>query len=872
VSDPIVREFELQLRELANEFAGRPRAELDALWAIGIEREAIVTVAYRRSVIEARLSRMPIDAETRAVVSRAIRWAWRDEEGHTIWVRGALVRRPERIERARAFRAQLEGWIGGWVSSRQNHLGWRDAPVQRLVAEGIEAVGVATGRIPSAVRDALHWNTFADFCRFNRSAETTAALAWLRMAELAAMPEIAASDEARGFLRMAADEDRHARIFAVLSESFDDRDRATVSAAALRSKVLEVGQRFVALPDAGQPARRNPLGKGARVFVREGREGLVGEVLDALGIEALLEVGGRPPVVALKTTFMLVAHKADPSPGVSMSVLREAIAWFRAHGAVVRVIDARNYYEIFHGGRSVAEVAAYLGLAHEVIDAGDEQVEHPYPRGMGLDTISKTWRDADVRVVLGKLRSHPTATALLSLEAAEGLGARVDDHLFADRRAERETAVLMALDALPPHAALLDASENVPDGLMGILGTDRPLAPGRIYGSTDAVALDAVACRHLGADPEREGTLLAHAFDWFGDPRSGTEVDGVDAPIAGFRLPDHSGRTALLAALALPVFTHASRRGELFLPEFDERAFPPAAPKSRVIDRARAIVRRIVADRAPEPNGSLLPTAFVGSVRVARLGRGAPIVLLHGYPETLQLWSSVAPMLAARGREAIAFDWPGLGFSAPAFGAADPFALADALGSMLDAAKLERVDLVAADMGGPPALVFAARHPDRVGRVVITSSLLFGDEATSIEISVMRRAGLASAAFRLAPAIVYARCKETFLPSGEALPDALDADFSVAFHRPEVRERLTRMCADYERAFSRLPDEYWKIRTPVRLLWAEHDGHFPPRQAERLAELVPSASVEVVRDARHWMPISRPREVADRIAAFMDGS
>jgi pimeloyl-ACP methyl ester carboxylesterase len=157
-----------------------------------------------------------------------------------------------------------------------------------------------------------------------------------------------------------------------------------------------------------------------------------------------------------------------------------------------------------------------------------------------------------------------------------------------------------------------------------------------------------------------------------------------------------------------------------------------------------------------------------------------------------------------------------------------------------------------------------------VNRVVVLSSFLFGDEATSIEISVMRRAGLASAAFRLAPSIVYARCKETFLPRGEELPDALDADFWCAFQRVEVRERLIDMCADYERSFARLPSEYWKIRAPVRLLWAEHDGHFPPEQAERLVGLVPGARREIVEGARHWMPISRSEEVARRITRLLE--
>jgi 2-hydroxy-6-oxonona-2,4-dienedioate hydrolase len=318
--------------------------------------------------------------------------------------------------------------------------------------------------------------------------------------------------------------------------------------------------------------------------------------------------------------------------------------------------------------------------------------------------------------------------------------------------------------------------------------------------------------------------------------------------------------------LALPVYTHASLRGALFLPDFDEDAFPPLAATPAPVRALRTSLRRVVEDRRDDD--ALLATRIVNGVRAARLGSGPPVVLLHGYPETLQVWSRVAPRLA-RHREVIAFDWPGLGYSSPVEGAADPDALADQLRAILDVLGISRADIVGADMGAPPALVFAARHPERVGTVVVMSSLLFGDEPTSIEIRIMRRAGLASAAFSLAPSVVYARCKQSFFPLGESLTPSIDADFARAFGRPEVRARLARMCEDYEHALPSLPRAYWKIRRPVRLLWAEDDGHFPPSHAERLCAILPEARSIVLRDARHWMALSRAEEVAARIDSFL---
>ena len=981
MSDAIIAEFRDQLAELAGMHRDRPHAELAALWALGLEREAIVSIVYRHDIIADRLRRMPLDPAARAVIARAVHWIWRDEEAHTLWVRGALIRRREL---ARALGKQLEGRLGGWVSSRQNHYAWREAPFTRLGAELLEAAAGLGGRIPPAVRETLHYKTFAAFCRFNISAETTAALAWRRMAELAESLGLA---DATGFLRMARDEERHARVFEILADAFDAGDRLRITADELRVRIQNIGQRFVAIPDPDRAAWRNRLGKGGTVVVREGSE--LAQLVDSILGATLEDVAGLS--VALKTTFMLVTDRRDPSPGVSPAVVREVVGWLVARGASVRVIDGPNLYDVFHRGRSVAEVAAYCGFG-EVVDADADQVPHSYERGMGIATLSRTWRDADLRIVLGKLRSHPTTTAMFALEAAEGLAARHDDHMFLDRRAERETAILMALDAAPPHLALLDAWEHVPDGLLGVLGTDEPLHPHRLYAARDAVALDAIAARHVGADPDAPGLFAGHAFDWFGDPRAATLVDGPDTPIAGFRLPTHSARTAWLSSLALPVFTHASGRGALFLPVFDEHAFPPVARESRALRLARSAIRRVVDDRRdslvdrtldrmldrtldrllarradrsddielvrdPRADGidhtsandnrrdrradvgdrrALLPTDELavawGRVRISRIthlhraataslgprdtalplgprdaaarpgprdtalplgphdaldaaARLAPgdapgsrdrtqrsdhaVVLLHGYPDTLQIWAQLAPLLATR-HHVFAFDWPGLGASTPAPGAADPDARAEQLRAILDAAGLATVDLVAHDMGGPPALVFAARYPERVRRVTVMSSLLFGDAPTSLEIRVMRQPGLAAAAFKLAHPIVYTRSVASFLPDGDRLPAAIDADFRRAFDRAEVRDQLVRMCADYERALPALPDRYWQVRCPVHVVWAEHDHHFSPEHADRLCAILPAARRTIVPGARHWMALSRAPLLAELLADFLE--
>lgn len=260
------------------------------------------------------------------------------------------------------------------------------------------------------------------------------------------------------------------------------------------------------------------------------------------------------------------------------------------------------------------------------------------------------------------------------------------------------------------------------------------------------------------------------------------------------------------------------------------------------------------------PNGRQL--------RVARLGKGPPVLLLHGYPDNLQIWCELAPRLA-NGHSIVAFDWPGMGQSEAWPGGATPMHMADRLLSLLDAWNIERASLVSVDMGGQPALAFAARHPNRIGKLVVMNSLVFGDEATSWEIRILRKFGWNRFILRRFPRLVFRRAKRTFLPRGVSLPDELCANMWENFRRPEVRQFVAKMCAGYQGTLSKLPDLYCQIRANTLVLWGESDKHFPPIHARRLHEAIQGSRLEIMPGGEHWMPWYRGEEVASRISKFL---
>jgi len=605
-------EFERDLARWRVRYQGRPRHELLRLLLLGLEREELVSIGYRDAVLEGRLQRMPIPEGVRDVVRQALLWTWKDEEMHAIYVRGALLKLGSPRLRLQALARQLAGAIGGWSSSILQHVPWSQAPLSRLLARGFSLAGLLTGRVSSSIWARLDVQPFREFCLFNVDAERTAAACWERATELSrsfgGIPH-ATIEELR---RMQVDETNHTRLFELLAASFDDQDRlvAGVDENTLAARIREVGVHFVSRARRPDPPSENPLGTGGEVWVAEGRDSgaklpLFRRLLADAGLpEVLRERAARVRKgiadlrVAVKASFMMGYHRKDLSPIVDPALLRALVLELHALGARdVAVVESRNIYDRFYARRSVPEVAAYFGMdlaPARIADLSEEQVEHHFARGMAQATVGRSWKQADLRISFGKLRSHPVDQVHLSVANLEAMGARCDEFIFTERQAHRDAAIMTLISDFPPHFALLEGFDAAPDGLLGVMGCPRPRSPRRLYAGRDAIAVDCVAARHLGvADPKRSG-VLRMAFHWFGDPRERTVVRGVDEPVRPWRGPQQGEWSSLLSLVAFPIYSVASGRGSLFVPEMDEAAFPPATPPRAGLALARGALRTLL--------------------------------------------------------------------------------------------------------------------------------------------------------------------------------------------------------------------------------------------------------------------------------------
>jgi pimeloyl-ACP methyl ester carboxylesterase len=221
-------------------------------------------------------------------------------------------------------------------------------------------------------------------------------------------------------------------------------------------------------------------------------------------------------------------------------------------------------------------------------------------------------------------------------------------------------------------------------------------------------------------------------------------------------------------------------------------------------------------------------------VRYRVAGTGPPVVLVHGLAGSWRWWSDVWPHLAKR-RRVFLVDLPRLGRRQSAE------ALSAWLGRWLDAAGLDRVDVVGHSLGGLVAAEVAASRPERVRRLAVVAP-------AGIPCGV----GLFRRGLRLVETLYGVRrhMRTVVADAARTSPVALLRGALFASDR-DLRAELGRVDA------------------PSLIVWGERDRLTPPSVAEEWRRLLPRSRL-VVLPCAHVPMWDVPDRLAECLLAFLD--
>jgi uncharacterized protein (DUF362 family) len=609
LQDVLVDEVETLLARWRVEFAGRPDAEAEHLWLLALEREQIVAVAYREESVAGRVDALDLSPRLKSTIRQALVWIWKDEELHAEYLRGILLQRGGLVASAVVYGRQVQGALSGWVTATEHHRDPHEAPLRTGAAGALVAIAATTGRIPPAMRRELRFQTFRRYCKLNVVLEMTAELAYRRLVELSTTEA-----EREVFTRIHDDERRHTEAFRVLVDALTDDGRLAPDRDeddvihALQAISVWFLPASLRPPDArdAHDARGRSFGTAATVVVRSGEQdrdkvAVLEACLDRAGLAALAR---ESRTAAIRVSFMLGYDRRDRSNVNDPELVAGLAAYLRRHGVSdVAVIEAPTVYGTLYAGRSVAEVARYFGFDspdYRVVDIGDDLRPMRFERGLVQQAMSATWADADLRIVMPKLRTDPTEFAHLCLSSLEGSTGPIDDTFYVSRRIDFRSATMMLLDVAPPDFAIVDAWAPVADGPFGVMGCRTPASVRHVYAGRDALAVDEVVLADLGVDDPCRAPIVRRTHHWFGLPVVAAPVDGVRPALGRVLRGAHaSASLRALGVVSYPVYMYLSNRGELFVPEMDVQAFPPTVTAGRATRAVRWASQRAFGLRAP---------------------------------------------------------------------------------------------------------------------------------------------------------------------------------------------------------------------------------------------------------------------------------
>jgi pimeloyl-ACP methyl ester carboxylesterase len=261
-------------------------------------------------------------------------------------------------------------------------------------------------------------------------------------------------------------------------------------------------------------------------------------------------------------------------------------------------------------------------------------------------------------------------------------------------------------------------------------------------------------------------------------------------------------------------------------------------------------------------------------IRAHATGDGPPIVFVHGALVNANLWRKVIPRL--HGFTRVALDLPLGSHTVPMPKDADysSGALADLIADALDKLDLNGATVVANDTGGGLTQILAARRPESVGALVLTSCDAFENFPPPFFDRVLAPARipgaipLAFGGLRLRPMrrlpIAYG-----WLTNEPIEREAEDSYVLPVLTSREIRRDTRRFLSGFDKA--ELLDATAKLTSwdkPALIAWSRNDRFFPTEHAERLAKVIPNARLEWVENSRTFSPEDRPDRLAELIGDF----
>jgi pimeloyl-ACP methyl ester carboxylesterase len=266
---------------------------------------------------------------------------------------------------------------------------------------------------------------------------------------------------------------------------------------------------------------------------------------------------------------------------------------------------------------------------------------------------------------------------------------------------------------------------------------------------------------------------------------------------------------------------------------------------------------------------------------VANPGSRGTVLLLHGFPETMLTWRTLAQELGQE-YEVHAFDWPGYGQSSRP--SADRFAYAprdyaQVLQGYIEAAGIDKSKLViyATDIGALPPLLLALEQPDIARKIVVGDFApldrphYMADRLRSLK--APQTADATRAAINQNRDEILENAFRRGLETSEQfiLPQDFKDDMAAGWEHGGLStgDAFYHYYSHFTRDQQFFEQHLARLKTPVQVVWGEKDIYIDKMMGEEFAAKS-GKPLTVLPKLGHYPHLQAPQQTSKEIRAAFD--
>lgn len=245
-------------------------------------------------------------------------------------------------------------------------------------------------------------------------------------------------------------------------------------------------------------------------------------------------------------------------------------------------------------------------------------------------------------------------------------------------------------------------------------------------------------------------------------------------------------------------------------------------------------------------------------------GRGAPLLMINGVGAHVEMWQPLADELS-KTRCLIMFDAPGCGRTPALRRPLRMRGVADLVTQLLDALGYSRVDVLGYSWGGAVAQQLAHDAPDRVGNLVLASTIPgLGGQVPSLKVL-----GLMTTPLRYVSPSYMRRVAPHIYGGDERHPEARTHGDGLAHWNDQPPTAVGYSHQLFAIAgWSSLP---WlrNIQQRTLIICGEDDPLVPARNGRILARAIPQSELRLIAGAGHLWLLDHAPESSSMIENFL---